>query len=175
MQELEGLLKNGRHVEFVEWYINKDREKNEAYKKRDYAKAKSIDIEKNKAFRWSHSYINNKEILSLSEQQLVDLCCIFGVLAKNEGLKTTQIRKILTRFNKIEEDKENFNKNDIIKLKPILAYTSARNEPARDLVRILDNSINKIKAGKEGYDDFKKICDFLRGVVAYHRLAGGSD
>lgn len=168
MQELEGLLKNGQHVEFVETILHK---KEILYKMGDW-KDNDVKI-------WFNNYIKNKEILSLTDHQLVDLSCVLGVyLAKREQklqLKTTQIRKMLTRFNKIEEGKEGFDKSEVIKLKPILAYTSARNEPTRDLVRILDNSINKIKAGKEGYDDFIKICDFLRGVVAYHRLAGGSD
>ncbi|MCZ7381071.1 MAG: type III-A CRISPR-associated protein Csm2 [Candidatus Methanoperedens sp.] len=168
MQELEILLKNGRHVEFVDTILHT---KEILYKMGD-RKDNDVKI-------WFKNYIKNKEILSLTDQQLVDLSCVLGVyFAKREQklqLKTTQIRKLLTRFNKIEEDKENFNRNDIIKLKPILAYTSARNEPTKDLIKILDNSINKIRDGKEGYNDFKKICDFLRGVVAYHRLAGGSD
>jgi len=159
MQELEGLIKEGKHVEFVEWFNNfndRDRIKN--------------------GFDWSRNYIKNKEILSLSDQQLVDLSCVFGVLSKKEGLKTTQIRKILDKFNRIEEEgKTKFDKNKLIKLKPILAYTSARNKETKDLIKYLDNSINKVKAGKEGFDDFIKICDFLRGVVAYHKLAGGID
>jgi len=168
MQELEGLLENGKHVEFVDTILHT---KDIMYKMGDW-KDNDVKI-------WFKNYIKNKEILSLTDQQLVDLSCVLGVyLAKREQklqLKTTQIRKILTRFNKIEEGKKDFDKNEVIKLKPILAYTSARNEPTRELVRILDSSISKIKIGKEGVGDFKKICDFLRGVVAYHRLAGGSD
>ncbi len=166
MQELEGLIKEGKHVEFVEWFNSKDREKNEAKKNKDITKAKSIENEIKKALSWSENYIKNKEILPLSEQQLVDYGCVLGVYLKIKGLKTTQIRKMLDRFNRIEEE---FDINKLIKLKPILAYTAARNKETKELVKILDNSIGKIN----NFDDFKKICDFLKGVVAYHRLGGG--
>jgi CRISPR type III-A-associated protein Csm2 len=171
MEKIEKLLEEGRHVELVERV-------KELYK--EIQKAKDWN-KKKKLNEWCKNYLQNREIPD-KEQELIDLSCVLGVyLAKKQhALKTTQIRKMLERFNKIEGDyekkAEEFNISNVIKLKPILAYTAARNEESRELVRILDNSINKIRRdGKEGFDYFEKICEFLRGVVAYHKLAGGGD
>lgn len=167
MEELEKLLKEGRHVEFVEMVVNKiETERNEMKRNRQFGKTKT-EI-------WCENKLTpNKEIISLQEQQLVDLSCILGVYLakKKDALKTTQIRKMLDRFNSIESDKDKFDKKELIKLKPILAYTSARHNESKELVRILDSSIGRINS----FDEFKKLCEFLRGVVAYHKLAGGGD
>jgi CRISPR type III-A-associated protein Csm2 len=168
MDEFEKLLEEGRHVELVERVKELYKE---IHKAKDWNKKKKLD-------EWCKNHLQNREIPD-KEQELIDLSCILGfyLAKKQHALKTTQIRKMLERFNKIESaKKEEFSRSDVIKLKPILAYTAARNEESRELVRILDNSINKIKKdGKEGFDDFEKICEFLRGVVAYHKLAGGGD
>jgi len=165
MEEVEKLLEEGRHIEFVDKVVNKiGEEKKEMRRNRQRGKTKT-EI-------WCESKLVNKEVLPLQEQQVVDLSCVLGVyLAKSEELKTTQIRKMLDRFNFIESNKSNFDKMELIKMKPILAYTAARNKATKELIKILDNSINQVKS----FEDFEKICEFLRGVVAYHRLAGGSD
>jgi len=176
MEEVEKLLKEGRHVEFVE-QLNDLEDK--IRRNRNKSLEEKLKREKGEIMQWCGNYVKNKEV-PLQEQELVDLSCVLGVyLVKSRGLKTTQIRKVLEKFNEIEgrykKDMKNFKRADVIKLKPVLAYTSARNEQSRELVRVLDNSINKIRDGEEGFEDFEKICEFLRGVVAYHRLAGGSD
>lgn len=164
MEGIERLLEEGRHVEFVNTAVNKIKQERDEMR-RDRQKGKT-ETEK-----WCENKIRNRDILSLSEKDLVDLGCVLGVYLakKRDELKTTQIRKMLDRFNSIESSKDKFDKKELIKLKPILAYTAARNKPTGELVRILDNSIGK--AGS--IEDFKKICEFLRGVVAYHKLAGG--
>lgn len=179
MEEVEKLLKEGRHVEFVEQLNELEDRIRDARKNRNKNLEEKLKREKREIVQWCLNSVKNKEV-PLQEQELVDLSCVLGVyLAISEGLKTTQIRKVLERFDKIEgeykKDMKKFKRADVIKLKPVLAYTSARNEQSRELVRVLDNSINKIRDGEEGFEDFDKICEFLRGVVAYHRLARGGD
>lgn len=179
MEEVVKLLEEGRHVEFVEQLNDLEDNIRDARRNRNKSLEEELKREKRKIMEWCGNYVKNKEV-PLQEQELVDLSCVLGVyLVKSRGLKTTQIRKVLEKFNEIEgrykKDMKNFKRADVIKLKPVLAYTSARNEQSRELVRVLDNSINKIRDGEEGFEDFEKICEFLRGVVAYHRLAGGSD
>jgi len=175
LEELKKLIAEGKHIEFVEKFVDLSRHTKEEEEKEIKDWLKSL----------YDNYTKNKEILSLQEEDLMKLCCILGVyLAKYEKLKTTQIRKILDKFNRIEsefnriesKDLEKFNiKNELIKLKPLLAYTSARNISTKELVKLLDSLITKIKDGQKGFENFKKICDLLKGVIAYHKLAGGVD
>ncbi len=171
MEEIEKLLKDSRHVEFVEQLNELENRIREA-RNRNKNLEEKLKREKREIVQWCGNYVKNKEV-PLQEQDLVDLSCVLGVYLakKRDELKTTQIRKILDRFNSIESNKDKFDKSELIKMKPILAYTAARNKATKELIKILDNSINQVKS----FEDFEKICEFLRGVVAYHRLAGGSD
>ena len=170
MERIEQLLEESRHVEFVEQLNELDDKIRKAREKGDRNMEEKFKSEKRGGMQWCENYVKNKEIPQ-QERKLIDLSCVLGVyLAKKRGaLKTTQIRKMLDRFNSIESDRDNFDKSALIKLKPILAYTAARNKPTGELVRILDGAISKVSS----VEDFRKICEFLRGVVAYHKLAGG--
>ncbi len=166
MERIEQLLEESKHVEFVDIAleeINKERTEMRGDRRKE-----ETELEK-----WCKNKVRNRDILSLSGKELVDLSCVLGVYLakKRDALKTTQIRKMLDRFNSIESGMDKFDKRELIKLKPILAYTAARNKPTKELVRILDGAISKVSS----VEDFKKICEFLRGVVAYHKLAGGEE
>ncbi len=172
MNEFEMLLKEGKHVEFVEKLNELDKKIRDAKNNKNWDIKNKLEKEKGNILQFCKKYIETNKFPS-DEMELLNLSCILGVyLAKKRNdLKTTQIRKMLDRFNSIEGNKEKFDKEELIKLKPILAYTSARHPESKELVRILDNSISRINS----FDEFSKICEFLRAVVAYHKLAGGSD
>ncbi|MEM2258433.1 MAG: type III-A CRISPR-associated protein Csm2 [Candidatus Thermoplasmatota archaeon] len=190
MEDIKKLIEEGKHIEFVENLA--EIEKNLAEIEKDIRKARNEkqnsrvkDLEKQQLEKkkeqkdyldFCEKMIKEKEtkkFLSFKEKELIDFSCILGIyLVKKQKMKTTQIRKILDGFSKIEDEgKEKFDRNKLLKLKPLLAYTSAKNKSTAELVRIIDNAINEVNT----FEDFKKICDFLRGVVAYHKLAGGGD
>jgi CRISPR type III-A-associated protein Csm2 len=172
MEEVKKLLDEGRHVEFVEQLNELEERIRDARNKKDQNTVEKLRKEEAEILRWCESYIKTNK-LTLQEPEMINLSCVLGVYLakKRDVLKTTQIRKMLDRFNSIESDKDKFDKKELIKLKPILAYTSARHNESKELVRILDSSIGRINS----FDEFKKLCEFLRGVVAYHKLAGGGD
>ncbi len=174
MNELKGLVEEGKHIEYVMGIHDLERKISEEKRSNNSAILQKLEDDKNKLLKDAYNKFNNIDIISIEEKKLVDVSCYMGVyLAKKEELNPTQIRKLLNKFDTIEskykKDEEKFKKEDVIKLKPILAYISAKNKGATELVKSLDNSINKIN----NFKDFKRICDFIRGVIAYHKLARG--
>jgi CRISPR-associated protein Csm2 len=87
-------------------------------------------------------------------------------LAKN--LKTAQIRRIFSAVKKIQMSKE-FQRNDLIMLKPKLAYAAARNRNVEELKDALTQAINQV----DNHEKFKNFVDFFEAILAYHRAYGG--
>ena len=91
-------------------------------------------------------------------------------LARN--LKTSQIRKVYGAVKKIQMSDE-FHRNDLIMLKPKLAYAAARNdEEVTDLKDALTQAIDRVGDDPQR---FKNFVDFFEATLAYHRAAGGRD
>ena len=87
-------------------------------------------------------------------------------LARN--LKTAQIRKVYGAVKKIQMSEE-FNRNELIMLKPKLAYAAARKSEVEDLKDVLTQAINQV----DNADKFKNFVDFFEAILAYHRAYGG--
>ena len=87
-------------------------------------------------------------------------------LAKN--LKTAQIRKVYGAVKKIQMSEE-FNRNELIMLKPKLAYAAARKSEVEDLKNTLTQAINHV----DNHEKFKNFVDFFEAILAYHRAYGG--
>lgn len=87
-------------------------------------------------------------------------------LARN--LKTSQIRKVYGAVKKIQMSDE-FNQNELIMLKPKLAYAAARKSEVEDLKNTLTEAINQV----DNSDKFKNFVDFFEAILAYHRAYGG--
>ncbi|MDI6784688.1 MAG: type III-A CRISPR-associated protein Csm2 [bacterium] len=109
----------------------------------------------------------------LSANELVKFSEKVGsALAKS--LKISQLRKFLDTIRTYEatykRDKSKFTPDDVILLKPKLAYT-ARKDEAKPLMSVLDPAIDKIKT----YADFERFVKFVEGIVAYHRYNDGQD
>ena len=87
-------------------------------------------------------------------------------LARN--LKTSQIRKVYGAVKKIQMSEE-FNRNELIMLKPKLAYAAARKPEVEDLKDALTQAINQV----DNNEKFKNFVDFFEAILAYHRAFGG--
>lgn len=83
-------------------------------------------------------------------------------------LKTAQIRKVYSAVKKIQMSGE-FNRNELIMLKPKLAYAAARNEDVEDLKVALIEAIDHV----DDNDTFKNFVDFFEAILAYHRAYDG--
>jgi CRISPR-associated protein Csm2 len=113
---------------------------------------------------------------NLSADELVNIAKKMGEYLKENGLKTTQIRKFLDSIRKIESQSDKgkkFNPDAVILLKPKLAYAAGRDwNRIKPLMEVLEPAIT---AGSKGYDDFKKLVALIEGIVAYHKYYGGQD
>lgn len=116
----------------------------------------------------SFSNLPAEEIVYFGEQ-------IGKKLAKPLGLKTSQIRKFFDKLKSIQTEvsKENFQKfhDEIILLKPKLAYAAGRQNQVKHLMEVIDPAISKIK----NYEDFLRFVQFVETIVAYHKYEGGGD
>ena len=92
-----------------------------------------------------------------------------GETLQKRGLKTTQIRKVYGAVKKIQMSKE-FDRNELVMLKPKLAYAAARNRAVTDLKDALTQAIDKVGDDKK---KFKNFVDFFEATLAYHKASGG--
>lgn len=163
-QELSNLLNSGKLIELCNvtrnsdsWVINKWYEK-----------------EENEFIRplKSGSNIDSSKILNAS--------CIIGVrLSKDKKVTSTQLRRLLTGFQIVKEKTKTsgIDASHISKLKLNLAYITARNSNITRLTDLLDSMLDKERFLENTDLDgqFDSVVTLLKGVIAYHKLAGGSD
>lgn len=104
-------------------------------------------------------------------ESLVNAAENLGNMLERRRLKTSQIRKVYGAVKKIQMS-DDFKQNDLIMLKPKLAYAAARNDEVTDLKDALTQAIDRVgdDPGK-----FKNFVDFFEATLAYHRAAGGRD
>lgn len=116
-----------------------------------------------------------KGLSEISAEELVKIAQEMGNHLKNRGLKTTQIRRFLDSVRKLDvqfNKGKNFTPDNIILLKPKLAYAAGRNSEVKPLMDVLEPAIS---AGGKSYKDFKKLLSLIEAIVAYHKFYGGSD
>ncbi len=127
--------------------------------------------------------IKEYELSGLSRlpgDELINIAQKLGQHLKTTGLKTTQIRRFLDgirrldmQFNKGKGNKEKgFLPDQVMLLKPKLAYAAGRNREVEPLMDIVEPAIT---AGSKSYDDFKKLLSLMEAIVAYHKYYGGAD
>lgn len=95
-------------------------------------------------------------------------------------LKMAQIRRLLGAILRIEtevrkEGPERFPRDEAEYLRVYLAYAAGRKEEARPLLNVLEPLVQKVREGKEGWEDFQRLARFVRAVVAYHKFFGGGE
>lgn len=116
-----------------------------------------------------------QKLKDIPAEELISIAEKMGKYLKEMDLKTTQIRKFLDGVRKIDVQfnrGKDFNKDNVILLKPKLAYAAGRQHNVKPLMDILDPAIT---AGAESYESFKKLIALIEGIVAYHKFYGGKD
>ena len=109
-------------------------------------------------------------VIEKGGNDLVKAAEVLGKQLKNQGLKTTQVRKIYSAVKKIERD--GFDPNKLALLKPKLAYAAARKDEVTLLKDALIKAIDQVGDDKE---KFKNFVNFFEATLAYHKAAGGQD
>ncbi len=78
----------------------------------------------------------------------------------------TQLRKVFDSFKKLEMDLNlQFSRDEVLMLKPRLAYAVSRTAALRNLYRVLDQAIDRVYS----LEDFKKLVQFVEAVLAYYK------
>ena len=120
--------------------------------------------------RSQQGYTLPPDVIEEGGEALVNAAENLGAkLARN--LKTAQIRKVYGAVKKIQMS-DVFRRNDLIMLKPKLAYAAARNDEVTDLKDALTQAIDRVGDNPQR---FKNFVDFFEATLAYHRAAGGKD
>lgn len=117
------------------------------------------------------NYTLPPNVIEEGGQPLVDAAEKLGESLKNRGLKTSQIRKVYSAVKKIQMSEE-FRQNDLIMLKPKLAYAAAREKAVTALKDALTQAIDRVGNDQQR---FKNFVDFFEATLAYHKAAGGLD
>lgn len=122
---------------------------------------------------------NLSDILKGDKRKLVDTAEKFGKYLAEKQLSTSQIRNIFSETKRMKSYEEN--KNDLLLLKPKLAYIAGRHGkrdksgkltgPVPDLARVLEKCIENI----DDDDAFQNFKDFFEAILAYHRYYGGKE
>ena len=112
-----------------------------------------------------------ENVIEEGGEPLVKAAQDLGNRLERRGLKTSQIRKVYGAVKKIQMSDE-FRQNDLIMLKPKLAYAAAREDAVSDLKDALTQAIDKVG---DDQNRFKNFVDFFEATLAYHKDAGGRD
>jgi CRISPR-associated protein Csm2 len=110
------------------------------------------------------------DVIEEGGEPLVKAAEDLGRKLKDQGLKTNQIRKVYTAVKKIQWS--GFDQNQLIMLKPKLAYAAARDDAVTDLKDALTQAIDRVGDDPKR---FKNFVDFFEATLAYHKDAGGRD
>lgn len=85
-------------------------------------------------------------------------------LVRQTSVSASQIRTIYGQIKKIQMN--GFNQRQVLLIKPQLAYMKARDKKATNLADVLIKAIDTV----DSEADFKRFCEFMEAVVAYHKL-----
>lgn len=121
--------------------------------------------------------LNNDELESLKDYRIRDLVKHaeeFGPYLKQQRLETNQVRKFLDAVNRIKAnlaEKGDFSGqiDEVILLKPKLAYAAARQRAAKPLAEVMSLAIDKVYSK----EDFERLVQLIESIIAYHKAEGG--
>ncbi len=123
-------------------------------------------------------------------RELVNHAQEFGPYLKQQRLETNQIRKFLDAVNQLKakfaqdegeeiekaKSKEEQNKlrfakieDEIVLLKPKLAYAAARQKAAKPMSQVMSVAIDKVRSS----EDFERLVQLIESIIAYHKAEGG--
>lgn len=130
------------------------------------------------AVEWAKSfgaYLVNKQ---QNEDGTIEI-----INGEKKELSTSQLRKFFGELRRIDSDFSR-KKNDIVMLKPMLAYAVGRDRDKKNnknKTRItefeeeMSKGIKAIRLGDEVHEknDFKNFLKIFEAIVAYHKFYGG--
>uniref|UniRef100_A0A832A8V1 CRISPR system Cms protein Csm2 n=1 Tax=Desulfacinum infernum TaxID=35837 RepID=A0A832A8V1_9BACT len=116
------------------------------------------------------------DLKKLSMERLVEIADAVGA-AVAKKVKMNQIRRFLDGTRKVEAELKSdapFEKvkDQIILLRPKLAYAAGRHQDVKELADILDAAV---KSAAQTQENFVKLLRFMESIIAYHRFYGGRD
>ena len=122
---------------------------------------------------------NLQGLHSYEIRQLVKDAESLGQHLVNKRLRTNQIRKFLDAVKRLKvelsqdkEEKFSTIKDEVVLLKPKLAYAAARNQSAvKPLADVISAAIDKVYESP----DFYRLVQLIESIIAYHKAAGGKD
>ena len=116
-----------------------------------------------------------KSSTTIDPSDMLNASCIMGSKLAVDNVTSTQLRRVITGFHRLQETCKNseLNEAEVSKLRLNLAYATARNNKIAKLSGVLDAMLSKVQTG--GTEDFDRVVTFMEGVIAYHKLAGGGD
>lgn len=97
------------------------------------------------------SYTLDVDVIQQGGDALVTAAEKLGTRLKDRGLKTAQIRKVYSAVKKIQM-RDEFQRNELVMLKPKLAYAAARNSEVMDLKDALTQAIDQVTQAKDPGD-----------------------
>ncbi|WP_337866287.1 type III-A CRISPR-associated protein Csm2 [Ignavibacterium sp.] len=117
--------------------------------------------------------------IEISSVQNIDEQCIlfsefFGRFLVFLDLSTSQIRNVYGDVMKMKM--KGFNKNELMLLKPRLAYTTERKgtEGSKKFREKIERALDKVIFAKENQEQlFQNFANFFEAILAYHRSFGG--
>ena len=117
-----------------------------------------------------------RDLALIRMERLVEVARVVGEALCRE-LKMNQIRRFLDGVRRIESQlkgKTPFDqlKDEIILLRPQLAYAVGREKKVKPLMDVLDPAIS---SGAQTRENFEKLLRLVEGIVAYHRFYGGTN
>lgn len=138
------------------------------YSNRDQRGSRNQSRQRGQGQRRGYTLPDN--VIEEGGEVLVKTAENLGQTLKNSGLKTSQIRKVYTAVKKIQWS--GFEQNQLIMLKPKLAYAAARHRSVEYLKDALTQAIEKVGNDAQKFQNF---VDFFEAILAYHKAAGGKE
>ena len=114
-----------------------------------------------------------KSSTNIDPSVMLNASCIMGSKLAVDSVTSTQLRRVITGFHRLQETFKNseLSEAEVSKLRLNLAYATARNNKIAKLSGVLDAMLGRVQTK----GDFDRVVVFMEGVVAYHKLAGGGD
>ncbi len=104
--------------------------------------------------------------------------CAYEEDKQGKALTTGQLRKFFGEVKRIETAGVQKCKDDLVMLKPLLAYAVGRAKKENRIKEFSEEITNAIDAVLEGEDiegGFRNFVKILEAIVAYHKRYGGQD
>ncbi len=97
----------------------------------------------------------------------------FGPELKRQRLETNQIRKFLDAINQLKAKMIGSEfaliENEVVLLKPKLAYAAARQPAVKSLNKVMSAAIDNV----HDKDDFERLVQLIEAIIAYHKAEDG--